>query len=214
MNQLNEERRRNATALDPNSQETRDQWHATQVTNHERLLLFSDNLTTLMFIVVCDLSETQKGDLPSSLSLQGNECHCFTFAGYIDERPCFSTWDDREYAWAVQAVERSPSEEKKKQKGKGKGGFKGTGRVFLGEEQAQDPEWWSQEDCARWSKRKRGEKGFSKRKNQLSENGFPALTDQKRMQAMITAGTKTEAKNEKERASKVLIFSLEFHFSL
>ena len=35
--------RRNATALDPNSQETRDQWHATQVANHERLFPFSDN---------------------------------------------------------------------------------------------------------------------------------------------------------------------------
>ena len=61
MTQLNEERQiRNATALDPNSQETRDQWYATQVANHERLFPFSDNLTTLKFIVASDLSEAQR----------------------------------------------------------------------------------------------------------------------------------------------------------
>ena len=54
--QLNEERRRNAVALDPNSQETRDHWYATQVTNHERLFPFSVNLTTLMVIVASELS--------------------------------------------------------------------------------------------------------------------------------------------------------------
>ena len=60
VSQLNEERqRRNVTALDPNSQETRDQWHATQVTNQGRLFPFSDNLTTL-FIVARDLSEAQR----------------------------------------------------------------------------------------------------------------------------------------------------------
>ena len=32
-----ERQRRNATTLDPKSQETRDHWHATQVSNHERL---------------------------------------------------------------------------------------------------------------------------------------------------------------------------------
>ena len=44
---------------------------------------------------------------------------------------------------------------------KGKGGCKGTGRIFLCEEQAPDSEWWSQEDCAWWSKGKRTKKGFS-----------------------------------------------------
>ena len=59
--QLNEERqRRNAAALDPNSQETRENWHAIQVANHERLFALSDNWTTLMFTVASDLSEAQR----------------------------------------------------------------------------------------------------------------------------------------------------------
>ena len=37
-----------------------------------------------------------------------------------------------------------------------------------------------------------------------------ALTNQKRMQAVITAGRKAEARNEKERARKVLILNLVF----
>ena len=52
----------------------------------------------------------------------------------------------------------------RRRKGKDKGGFKRTGRAFLGEAQAQEPEWWSEEDCAWWSKGKKGKKGPSKRK--------------------------------------------------
>ena len=63
--------RKNAAALDPNSQETRDHWYATQVANHERLFQFSDIITALMFIVASDLGEAQRERLTSSLSLQG-----------------------------------------------------------------------------------------------------------------------------------------------
>ena len=69
---------RGLAALDPNSQETRDQWHATQVSNYESLFLFSDNFTTLMFIVVSDLSETQRERLTSSLSLQRRNVTVYT----------------------------------------------------------------------------------------------------------------------------------------
>ena len=55
-----ERQRRCAEVPDPNAPETRDKWHATQVSNHEKLFPFSDNLTTLMFIVVSDLSEAQR----------------------------------------------------------------------------------------------------------------------------------------------------------
>ena len=59
--QLNEERQGiNATALDPNSQETRDQWYATQVARHERSFSFSDNVTTLMFIVACEKGSPER----------------------------------------------------------------------------------------------------------------------------------------------------------
>ena len=59
-----------------------------------------------------------------------------------------------------------------KGKGKGKGGSTGTGRAFLGEEQAQDPEWRSEEGCAWWSKGKRGKKGFSKGNENFWKGGF------------------------------------------
>ena len=63
-----ERQRRSVEALDPNAQETRDKWYATQ-SNHEKLFPFSDKLTTSMFIVVSDLSEAQREGLASSLSL-------------------------------------------------------------------------------------------------------------------------------------------------
>ena len=59
----------------------RDQylWHAIQVTNHERLFPFSDNLTTLMVVVASELSEAQREGLTSSLSLKGLNITVYTF---------------------------------------------------------------------------------------------------------------------------------------
>ena len=80
--QLNEERQKKKCyrsgfwlARDPNSQETRGHWHATKVSNHERLFQFSDNLTTLMLIVASDLSEAQRERLTRSLISPGSECY-------------------------------------------------------------------------------------------------------------------------------------------
>ena len=47
---------RGETALDPNTPENRERWNTAQVNNHESLFSFSDNLTTLMFIVPIVLS--------------------------------------------------------------------------------------------------------------------------------------------------------------
>ena len=61
MAQENAERpTRGETALNPNTLETRERWNAAQVSNHESLFSFSDNLTTLMFIVANDLIEGQR----------------------------------------------------------------------------------------------------------------------------------------------------------
>ena len=49
-----------------------------QVTSHERLVPFSDNLTTLMFTVASDLSEAQRERLTSSLSPQGVNVTAYT----------------------------------------------------------------------------------------------------------------------------------------
>ena len=71
---------RSVDLLDPNSQATRDKWNATQVSNHEKLFPFSDNLTTLMFIVVSDLSEVQReSERDSPVPSPWNECHFIHF---------------------------------------------------------------------------------------------------------------------------------------
>ena len=77
--QENAERQgRSAEVLDPNAQATRDRWHATQVSNHEKLFPFSDNVTTLMFIVVSDLGDAQREAHKFPFS-PGNECLCLHF---------------------------------------------------------------------------------------------------------------------------------------
>ena len=93
--------------------------------------------------------------------------------GYIDdERSCFWTWDDNEYAWQFRPFKgRQVKRRKGKGKGKGKGRSKKTGRAFIGEEQVQDPEWWSEEDFA-WSKGKKGKKGWSKCNDGFQKGGF------------------------------------------
>ena len=46
-----------------------------QVTSHEKLFLFSDNLTTFMFMVASDLSEAQRETYEFPVS-QGGEYRC------------------------------------------------------------------------------------------------------------------------------------------
>ena len=75
--QVNADRQtRNVELLTP--QATRDRWNATQVSNCERLLPFSDDMTTLMFIVASDLSTAQRERLTSSLSLRGTNVTTYT----------------------------------------------------------------------------------------------------------------------------------------
>ena len=72
-----ERQRRSAEVLEP-TQETRDRCYVAQVSNHEKLFPFRDNLTTLMFIVANDLSEAQRERererLTSSFFSLGSEC--------------------------------------------------------------------------------------------------------------------------------------------
>ena len=77
MTHLNAERRsRNEARLDPTQQGTRDTWYATQVTAHEWLFPFNDNLTTFMFVVASDLNEAQKEGLTSSLFSPVSDYYC------------------------------------------------------------------------------------------------------------------------------------------
>ena len=127
--------------------------------------------------------------------------------GYIDgERSFFRTWDDNEKTWQSRPFK---GRQARRRKGKGKGGFKGTGRAFLGEAQAEDPEWWSEEDYAWWSKGKKVKKGSSKRKNTfLNLISTPII--QKKVHVMTFIRVKEEERNRKEKARKVPILNLDF----
>ena len=71
-----------------------------------------------------------------------------------DERSCFWTRDDNEYAWQSRPfMGRQVKRRRGKGKGQGEGRSKKTRRAFIGEEQAQDPELRSEEDFAWWPKK-------------------------------------------------------------
>ena len=70
---------RGETVLDPNTRENRERWNTAQMSNHEGLFTYSDNLITLMFIVASDLTEAQRVRLTSSLSLKGLNITTSTF---------------------------------------------------------------------------------------------------------------------------------------
>ena len=69
---------RNVDDLEPSTQETRNRWNVNQVNIHEQIFPFSDNLTTLMFIVASDLSQAQRKRLTSSLSLRRMNVPAYT----------------------------------------------------------------------------------------------------------------------------------------
>ena len=104
--------------------------------------------------------------------------------GYIDdERSCFWTWDNNVPWQSSPFMGRQVKRRTGKGKGKGNGRFKRTGRAFFGDEQAQNPGWWSEEDFAWWSKGKKGKKGWSKGNGGLQKGGFsPSPTRQRRRQ--------------------------------
>ena len=80
--------------------------------------------------------------------------------------------DNNECAWKSRPVWSKKLKRKGQGKRKGKGGSKGAGRGFIREEQAQASELWSGEDCAWWSKGKRGKKGSSKGNESFWTGGF------------------------------------------
>ena len=128
--------------------------------------------------------------------------------GHVDdERSCFWTWEATECAWQSRPFKgRQVKTRKGKGKGKGKGRSKTTGRAFFGDEQVQDPEWWSEEDFAWWSEGKKGKKGLSKGNDGLQNGGFRPYQPDK-VQARIFSKTKTEERIKKEKAKKEPLFN-------
>ena len=115
--------------------------------------------------------------------------------GYIDdERSCFWTWDDNEYAWQSRPYK---GRQVKRRKGKGKGKSKRTGRAFFCEEQAQDPELWPEEDLAWWSRGKKGKQGWSKGNEGFQKVGFRPYQPDK------SAGKDYTQNKDKEKDQKI-----------
>ena len=128
--------------------------------------------------------------------------------GYIDdERSCFWTLDDNEYTWQSRPL-KSRQKGRGKGTGKGKGGFKGTGRAFFCEEQAQD---FEDEDCVVFGgpKERTAREAFRKVMKVFGMVVF-VIPHQKRVQAMMSTRTKAESRTKKERATKVLILNPDF----
>ena len=90
-------------------------------------------------------------------------------------------------------------EETEKAMDKVKGRSQRTGRAFFGDEQAQDPEWWSQEDFAWWSEGKKGKKGKAM---MAFRRVVFALTRQIKAQARIIPRTKARERTKQEKARK------------
>ena len=83
--------------------------------------------------------------------------------GYVDDGgSCFWTWGQQRVCFVIQTIQEPKIWKKGQGKAKNKGGSTGNGKAFIGEEQAQESELWSEEDCAWCSDGKRGKKGFSK----------------------------------------------------
>ena len=66
---------RSGTALEPNTPQNRERWNTAQVSNHEGLFPYSDNLMALMLNVASGLEEAQRERLTNSPFPLGIEYH-------------------------------------------------------------------------------------------------------------------------------------------
>ena len=82
--------------------------------------------------------------------------------GWIDdERSCFWTWTTTSMLGSPESFRIAKSkEEKAKEKVKAKVDSEELGKAYIGEEQTKDTEWWSEEDCAWWSRGKKKQERF------------------------------------------------------
>ena len=125
----------------------------------------------------------------------------------------FLDMDDNEHARQSRKFQ-DRQVKRRKGKGKGKGGSKRTGKAYIGEEQTKDTEWWSEEDCAWWSKGKKKQERFFEGVTMAFRKVVFAPTNQKKVQAMNnTTCTRAEARIRKEKTRKVPILNQNFSAS-
>ena len=115
---------------------------------------------------------------------------------------------------SVPGCPEQSSHQVKSRKGKGKGKHKGiykrTGRAFFGGEQKQDPELWSEEDFAWWTKGRKGKKGLSKGNDGFQKGGFRHYQPDKGAGKDLPR-TKARESPKKKKARKKVILNPDFH---
>ena len=104
--------------------------------------------------------------------------------GYVDdERSCVWTWDDNECAWQSRPFKgRQVNRRRGKGKGKHRGRSKRTGRALFGDEQAQDPEWWQEEDLVWRSKERKARQARQRCRQGISPRQRQRKGSQRKMQ--------------------------------
>ena len=128
--------------------------------------------------------------------------------GHVDdERSCFWTWDDTEGVWQSRPLKGRQVKRKKRQgKRKAQRETNRSGRTFLGEEQSQDSEMWSEEDFAWWTKGRKARRACQEAMMAFRRVVF-ALTSERKAQTRIIPRTKARESSKKEKARKKLILN-------
>ena len=128
---------------------------------------------------------------------------------YVDDgRSCFWTWDDTECAWQSRPFKERQVKKKKEGKRKRQRTIQNDRNSLFSDEQEQDPEWWSEEDFAWWSKGRKGKKGLSKGNDGFQKVGF-ALTSPKKVQARTFTKTEEEERIKKEKGKEKNLSSIQ-----
>ena len=77
------------------------------------------------------------------------------------------------------------------------------GKAYLGEEQTQDTEWWSEEDCIWWSKGKKRQERLCEMQKSTFLKVVSIPTIQRKLQKMIFNRVEDEEMLRKENVWKV-----------
>ena len=121
--------------------------------------------------------------------------------GYIDdERPCFSTWDDREYAWQSRPLKGSQVKRRKK-KGKVKVDSKELEEYSLVKNKHRILDGGHRKIVLGGPKEKEAIKVFRNVKKQLSENGFRTYRSEKNV-GCDQSGHKDRGKERKAKGKE------------
>ena len=103
----------------------------------------------------------------------------------------------------VKTIQWPPGEKEEKEREK---------EAFFGDEQVQDPEWWSEEDFTWWSKGKKGKKGSSRGKDGFHKSSLRPYQTDKRCKKGLSPKERhrkgSNRKRQRRNLSSIRIVSL------